>query len=106
MIMPPSVVLIVYGILTEESIGKLFVAGIIPAFLITFLFISAIYVRCRFAPEQGPPGEKFTLKETLRSLTGLIDTIAVFSLVIGGFLDYSHRLKPQLSVRLAFWRFP
>jgi tripartite ATP-independent transporter DctM subunit len=84
MIMPPSVVLIVYGILTEESIGKLFVAGIIPAFLITFLFITAIWVRCRFAPEQGPPGEKFTLKEKLRSLTGLIDTIAVFSLVIGG----------------------
>jgi tripartite ATP-independent transporter DctM subunit len=84
MIMPPSVVLIVYGILTEESIGKLFVAGIFPAFLITLLFILAIYVRCRLSPDQGPPGEKFTLKEKLRSLTGLIDTLAVFSLVIGG----------------------
>jgi tripartite ATP-independent transporter DctM subunit len=84
MIMPPSVVLIVYGILTEESIGKLFVAGIFPALLITLLFIAAIYVRCRFAPDQGPPGEQFTLKEKLQSLTGLIDTIAVFSLVIGG----------------------
>ncbi len=84
MIMPPSVVLIVYGILTEESIGKLFVAGILPAFLITFLFIIAIYLRCRFAPQQGPPGETFTLTEKLKSLTGLIDTIAVFSLVIGG----------------------
>jgi len=84
MIMPPSVVLIVYGILTEESIGKLFVAGILPAFLITLLFIAAIYVRCRFAPDQGPPGEAFTLKEKLRSLTGLIDTLAVFLLVIGG----------------------
>jgi tripartite ATP-independent transporter DctM subunit len=84
MIMPPSVVLIVYGILTEESIGKLFVAGIFPALLITLLFIAAIYVRCRFAPDQGPPGEQFTLKDKLQSLTGLIDTIAVFSLVIGG----------------------
>ncbi|CAB1081858.1 TRAP dicarboxylate transporter, DctM subunit, unknown substrate 3 [Olavius algarvensis Delta 1 endosymbiont] len=84
MIMPPSVVLIVYGILTEESIGKLFVAGILPALLITLLFIAAIYLRCRFAPDQGPPGEKFTLKEKLRSLTGLIDTLAVFFLVIGG----------------------
>ncbi|CAB1061703.1 TRAP dicarboxylate transporter, DctM subunit, unknown substrate 3 [Olavius sp. associated proteobacterium Delta 1] len=84
MIMPPSVVLIVYGILTEESIGKLFVAGIIPALLVTLLFILAIYVRCRLAPDQGPPGEKFPLKEKLQSLTGLIDTIAVFSLVIGG----------------------
>lgn len=84
MIMPPSVVLIVYGILTEESIGKLFVAGIFPALLITLLFILAIYVRCRLAPDQGPPGEKFSLAEKLRSLTGLIDTLAVFSLVIGG----------------------
>ncbi len=84
MIMPPSVVLIVYGILTEESIGQLFVAGILPALLITLLFIAAIYLRCRFAPKQGPPGEKFTLKEKLRSLTGLIDTLLVFLLVIGG----------------------
>ena len=84
MIMPPSVVLIVYGVLTEESIGKLFVAGIIPAILVTILFIICIYIRCRFAPEQGPPGEAFTWKAKLQSLTGLIDTIAVFGLVMGG----------------------
>ena len=84
MIMPPSVVLIVYGVLTEESIGKLFVAGIIPAILVTILFIICIYIRCRFAPEQGPPGETFTWKEKLKSLSGLIDTLAVFGLVMGG----------------------
>jgi tripartite ATP-independent transporter DctM subunit len=84
MIMPPSVVLIVYGVLTEESIGKLFVAGIIPAILVTILFIICIYIRCRFAPEQGPPGETFTWKVKLQSLTGLIDTLSVFGLVMGG----------------------
>ena len=84
MIMPPSVVLIVYGVLTEESIGKLFVAGIIPAIFVTILFIISIYILCRFAPEQGPPGESFTWKEKIRSLTGLIDTLAVFGLVMGG----------------------
>ncbi|MBW2582828.1 MAG: TRAP transporter large permease subunit, partial [Deltaproteobacteria bacterium] len=63
MIMPPSVVLIVYGVLTEESIGKLFVAGIIPAIFVTILFIISIYILCRFSPEQGPPGESFTWKE-------------------------------------------
>ncbi|MBT8372949.1 MAG: TRAP transporter large permease subunit, partial [Deltaproteobacteria bacterium] len=68
MIMPPSVVLIVYGVLTEESIGKLFVAGIIPAIFVTILFIISIFIRCRFAPEQGPPGESFTWKEKIRSL--------------------------------------
>jgi tripartite ATP-independent transporter DctM subunit len=84
MIMPPSVVLIVYGILTEESIGKLFVAGIVPAILVTILFIISIYIRCRLAPNQGPPGERFTWRQKLRSLTGLIDTLIVFGLVMGG----------------------
>lgn len=84
MIMPPSVVLIVYGILTEESIGKLFVAGIVPAILVTILFIVSIYIRCRYAPEQGPPGASFTWKEKIRSLNGLVDTLIVFALVMGG----------------------
>ena len=84
MIMPPSVVLIVYGVLTEESIGKLFVAGIIPAIFVTILFIISIYIRCRIAPDQGPPGESFSWKEKIKSLNGLIDTLAVFGLVMGG----------------------
>jgi tripartite ATP-independent transporter DctM subunit len=84
MIMPPSVVLIVYGILTEESIGKLFVAGIVPAILVTILFIVSIYIRCRYAPDQGPPGQSFTWKEKIRSLNGLVDTLIVFALVMGG----------------------
>lgn len=84
MIMPPSVVLIVYGVLTEESIGKLFVAGIIPAIFVTILFIISIYIICRLSPEQGPPGERFSWREKMRSLTGLIDTLAVFGLVMGG----------------------
>ncbi len=84
MIMPPSVVLIVYGVLTEESIGKLFVAGIIPAIFVTILFIISIYIRCRIAPDQGPPGETFSWKEKIKSLNGLIDTLAVFGLVMGG----------------------
>ncbi len=84
MIMPPSIVLIVYGILTEQSIGKLFVAGIIPAILVTILFIISIYIRCKRHPEQGPPGEKFSWPERLRSLWYMSETLAVFVLVIGG----------------------
>ena len=84
MIMPPSIVLIVYGILTEQSIGKLFVAGIVPAILVTILFIISIYIRCRKNPEQGPPGEKFSWSEKLRSLWYMSETLAVFILVIGG----------------------
>ena len=84
MIMPPSVVLIIYGILTEQSIGALFVAGIFPALLVTVLFIISIYIRCRINPEQGPCGEKFTWAEKFKALLGLGETLAVFILVIGG----------------------
>ncbi|MBK5101729.1 MAG: TRAP transporter large permease subunit, partial [Desulfobacteraceae bacterium] len=84
MIMPPSVVLIVYGILTEQSIGALFVAGIFPAILVTILFILSIYIRCTYAPEQGPPGESFSWKEKVKSLAGMGETLIVFILVIGG----------------------
>ena len=84
MIMPPSVVLIVYGILTEQSIGALFVAGIFPAILVTILFIFSIYIRCTYAPEQGPPGESFSWKEKVKSLAGMGETLIVFILVIGG----------------------
>jgi len=84
MIMPPSVVLIVYGVLAEQSIGELFVAGIVPAVLVTILFILSIYIRCRISPLQGPPGERFTWSQKLRSLTGMVDTLIVFVLVMGG----------------------
>jgi len=75
MIMPPSVVLIIYGILTEQSIGALFVAGIFPALLVTVLFIISIHIRCRINPEQGPRGEKFTWAEKLKALLGLGETL-------------------------------
>jgi len=84
MIMPPSVVLIVYGILTEQSIGALFVAGIFPAILVTILFICSIYIRCYITPEQGPPGESFSWKEKITSLLGMGETLVVFILVMGG----------------------
>ncbi len=84
MIMPPSVVLIVYGVLTEQSIGALFVAGILPAIVMTVLFIMAIYIWCTLIPNQGSCGKKTPLKEKLRSLSGTIDTIIVFVMVMGG----------------------
>lgn len=84
MIMPPSVVLIIYGILTEQSIGALFVSGIFPAFLMTVLFIICVWATCRVSPEQGPRGEKFTLAQKIKALAGLADTLVVFGLVMSG----------------------
>lgn len=83
MIMPPSVVLIIYGILTEQSIGKLFMAGIIPAILVTILFILTVLIWCALAPEHGPKGERFSWKERIRSLRGMGETLLIFILVIG-----------------------
>jgi len=84
MIMPPSVVLIVYGVLTEQSIGALFVSGILPAILITILFIFCIYIRCTISPDQGPKGEKYSWGERIKSLSGMGDTLFVFFMVMGG----------------------
>jgi C4-dicarboxylate transporter, DctM subunit len=84
MIMPPSVVLIVYGVLTEQSIGKLFVAGIFPALLVTALFCVAVVIWCALKPEQGPRGESFSWRVRLASLRDLGETLFVFLLVMGG----------------------
>ncbi len=84
MLMPPSVVLIVYGILTEQSIGKLFVAGVLPAVFITICFALAVWVYCRFAPQQGPACNAFSWGERLRSLGETGETMLVFLLVMGG----------------------
>ncbi|OEU82845.1 MAG: C4-dicarboxylate ABC transporter permease, partial [Desulfobulbaceae bacterium C00003063] len=84
MIMPPSVVLIVYGILTEQSIGKLFMAGILPALLVTVLFIITIMIWCHFVPDQGPRGRVYSWKERFKSLGGMGETLIVFALVMGG----------------------
>lgn len=84
MIMPPSVVLIVYGVLTEKSIGKLFMAGIAPAILVTILFIITIWIWCNIAPSHGPAGDTYPWKERFRSLLNMGEVLLVFLLVMGG----------------------
>jgi len=84
MIMPPSVVLIIYGILTEQSIGQLFVAGIFPALLVTLLFIAAVYITCLMDKNAGPAGEKFSWAQRFKALLGLGETLVIFALVVGG----------------------
>ena len=83
-LMPPSIVLIVYGILTQLSIGKLFIAAILPAFVISALFILAIMIYCFFAPHQGPKADSYPLREMLYSALQIWETILVFCLVMGG----------------------
>ena len=81
---PPSTTFIVYGILTEQSIGKLFISGIIPGILIATLFMFTVYIICRRNPAAGPSGPSTTWKQKVKSLTGLTDTLILFVLTIGG----------------------
>lgn len=84
MLIPPSIVFIVYAILTEQSIGKLFMAGVVPGLMIALLFCAVIYVQCKRRPELGPLGPVFTMGEKVRSLGGVWETLVLFALVMGG----------------------
>ena len=85
MLIPPSVIFIVYGMATEQSIGKLFVSGIIPGIMLMIIFIGIIIIRTARNPALGPKGPKATWKERFHSLgKGLGETIAIFAISMGG----------------------
>jgi C4-dicarboxylate transporter, DctM subunit len=84
MMIPPSVVFIVYGIMTEQSIGKLFIAGILPGLLTAALFILLIYFNCKRRPQLGPRAPSTSWVAKFKSLVGVSETLLLFCLVIGG----------------------
>lgn len=83
-LIPPSITLIVYGLLTEQSIGKLFLAGIIPGILEAVFYIVTISILCKRNPVLGPPGEKTSFEEKVVSLKGTWPVLGLFLLVMGG----------------------
>ncbi len=83
-LIPPSTVMIIYGILTEQPIATLFIAGILPGLMLCGLFILSVYMMTRFKPALGPPGPKFTMKEKMYSLKDTWSILSLFFLVIGG----------------------
>ena len=84
MMIPPSIVFIVYGVLTEQSIGKLFIAGIVPGVLVMLLFMATIWGLCRWKPELAPEATGASWGERFRSLRGVVETLLLFALVMGG----------------------
>jgi len=85
-LIPPSVVLIVYGILTETSIGKLFLAGIIPGLMVAFSFVVTLFGWAIINPSFGPKGERSRWKDRFSSLPPVIVVIAIFLVVVGGLM--------------------
>ena len=84
MLIPPSVVFIVYAIMTEQSVGKLFIAGIVPGLLIALLFCLTIYISCCRRPQLGPAAPPTRWAARFASLTGVIETLVLFIVVMGG----------------------
>ncbi len=84
-LIPPSVLFIIYGIATEQSIGRLFLAGVFPGILLTVANMITIYILCRINPSLGPAAPKAGLKEIVATLNeGLIEVIVVFVVSLGG----------------------
>ena len=83
-LIPPSTIFIVYGILTQQSIGSLFLAGILPGILLATLFVIVVAVMCRRNPALAPAGQSTTFKEKLVGISGVTEMLLLFFLVMGG----------------------
>ena len=83
-LIPPSTIFIIYGIMTEQSVGKLFVAGVLPGILLAALFALVILVWSRLQPGLCALAPKASWREKFASLAGVIETIALFFIVMGG----------------------
>lgn len=85
-LIPPSGILIIYGIITENSIAQLFIGGIIPGTLVAFVYVVMIGIRCWIKPELGPPGEKVPVIEKIKSITTVWELILLIIVTIGGLI--------------------
>jgi C4-dicarboxylate transporter DctM subunit len=83
-LIPPSTIFVILGIITETNIGALLIAGILPGLLLSGLFILLIFGMCKRNPALGPPGKAFSWKEKFHSLTGVWGMVVLFVVVIGG----------------------
>lgn len=83
-LIPPSIVLMIYGILTQQNIGELFIAGLIPGTIGLFMYMAVIYLIALRYPDQAPRGERVPVAEQLRSLKGVWPFATLFLVIIGG----------------------
>jgi C4-dicarboxylate transporter DctM subunit len=83
-LIPPSVIFIIYGIITEQSIGRLYMAGFLPGVLQVVMFIIVVAIVCWLNPKLGPASPSNTLLEKLKSMTKGWSALVLFLLVIGG----------------------
>jgi tripartite ATP-independent transporter DctM subunit len=83
-LIPPSTIFLIYGILTEQSIGKLFIAGVLPGILLALLFGLVVLIWCMRNPKLAPAGGPTTWRQKVEGLYGVFETLLLFLLVILG----------------------
>jgi C4-dicarboxylate transporter DctM subunit len=83
-LIPPSVIMVIYGIMTEQSIGALFAAGIVPGILATALYMLTAHLVVRRDPAIGPPGARTPWPERMRALADIRSVVLLFVIVLGG----------------------
>jgi tripartite ATP-independent transporter DctM subunit len=109
-LIPPSTVMVVYALITEQSIGRLLLAGFLPGLLLTALFVLTIMIVCALRPELGPPGKPLPLAERLRALWGSGPFIVVVAATIGGIyagvfpVNEAAAVGALLTMAHALWR--
>ncbi len=81
---PPSTIMVIYGIVTETNIGKLFAAGVIPGLLTALLLMTAVVIVTSRDPEHAPAGEKFSWAERWKALRGIWGVLLLVLVVLGG----------------------
>jgi tripartite ATP-independent transporter DctM subunit len=83
-LVPPGVILVLYAIMTEVSLGKFFVACYLPGFLLTFMYVVQIYIQCKLNPSLGPGASSSTWKEKLFAIKGIAPVMIVLIAFLGG----------------------
>jgi tripartite ATP-independent transporter DctM subunit len=83
-LIPPSIILVIYGILTQQNIGQLFIAGVLPGLLGLALYMLAISIVAYLKPEHAPRGERATAQERWQSLGGVWPFLVLFGVIFGG----------------------
>ena len=83
-LIPPSIIMVIYGMLTGESVGKLFFAGILPGILTIVLYMMAIAIVTKVKPELGPPGQRSTWLQRLVAMRGVWGVALLFVVIMGG----------------------
>jgi tripartite ATP-independent transporter DctM subunit len=81
---PPSIPFIIYGVMTEQSIGQLFMAGVVPGLLQVLGYMVTVYIWCKINPSAGPTGSKYPMREKIRETRNILPIVIIFGFMFGG----------------------